>query len=142
MRVLNTIGKIEEEKITIFSNKSSYKIYEIAFIELKHEEVKIRKYIFLVLFIFNYIIYLNYCKDTFLEFFIVLMTLYFISFSLNINFKKYYLQLSFKNFKYVKVPIKKKELSNANILIEEYKKNYLKIDNMLLSKRENTNSKI
>lgn len=132
MKIPNTVGKIEEAKLTIFSTNCSYTIYDIAFMELKYEEIKIRYYIFFIFFILNYIIYLKFSVNVFINFIVVLAILFCFSFSFHINPKKYRLHLSFKNFKSVMVPIKKKELSDTEFLIKQFKKAYRKIDTVKL----------
>lgn len=132
MKVSNTVGEIEKTKLTIFSNNCSYNIFDIAFMELKYEEIKIRYYIFFIFFILNYIIYLNFSVNVFIDFILVFVILFCFSFSFIINPKKYRLHLSFKNFKSVIVPIKKKELSDTKFLIKEFKKAYKKIDTVTL----------
>lgn len=135
MNECNTLGKIEDSKLTIFSNNCTYKIYDIAFMELKYEEIKIRYYLFFMFSILNYIIYLNFSVTEFLDFFYVSLILFCFSFSFHFNPKKYRLQLSFKNYKIVMVSIKKKELTDAEFLIEEFNKAYKKIDLIIISEK-------
>jgi hypothetical protein len=130
-KVIKTLGEINGTKLTIFS-KESYNIYDIAFIEIKNKEINIRHHISFIFFVLIGIIYLNCSESTFYNSFWVLTIIYFFSFSLNLNPKKHYLRLSFKNFKTVLFSIKKNQLTDAAVLIELYKKAYQNIDKMQL----------
>lgn len=126
-KIMKTIGEIDGTKLTIFSKKS-YNIYDIAFVELIHKEINIRHYISFAFFVLIGIIYFNCNESIFFNLFWGLTIIYVFSFTLDVNPKKHYLKLSFKNFKTVLFSIKKNQLTDAVVLIEEYKKSYQNID--------------
>lgn len=131
----NTVGTIDGDKLTLFAKKRTYDIYDYAFFELRYNEIKIRKYIFSLLFLLNAIVFVIFSENVFINIFGISTILSCLSFALNINPKSYYVQLSSKNFRFVTVPIKKSQIDDAVNLIEDFKKFYKIIDDMELKKR-------
>lgn len=126
----NTVGTIDGDKLTLFAKKRTYTIYDYAFFELRYDEIKIRKYIFSLLFLLNTIVFVICSENVFLNIFGISTIIFCLSFAFKINPKSYYVQLSSKDFRFVTVPIKKSQIDDADNLIEEFKKVYKIIDDM------------
>jgi hypothetical protein len=130
------IAKIQDFQLVLIKSQKKYDIHDIAFIEIVKEELKFRKYIFLTLFLLNVVFYFNTRLTTFfLNIFIISVLI--LVFIFKINPSKYYLSISFKEFKYIKVPLQKKNKHEAENLIKEYKIEYKIIDEIKLNEKSN-----
>ena len=130
------IPKIKDKQLIIKQHHTSYAIYDIAFIEIIKEEIKYRKYVFLVLVVLNMICYLITDND-FFDFFLALSMLIFCAiFIIKKTPIRFHLLISFKRFYQIKIPLQKKQLKEVGDLIKAFKQQYQIIDKLMLDKHK------
>lgn len=127
------IPKIINKQLIISTDQEGLNIHDIAFLELISEEVRFHRYIFLMLLIFNMLLYFIIKTDFFLNVLVLFISIFLVK----KNPLKWHLLITLKEFKYIKIPILKQQLQEAEKLIEEYKFQYQMIDKLNLKKNIN-----
>ena len=133
----NSLGKIEGDKLIFFQRSKvvSYEIYDIAFFELHYKEIKIYFYFLsIIIILINLIIYYNLKSDFFYFFSFLSIMIWLLNLKIGKK-KEYYVLLCFKDFKEVSFSIKRKQLIEANKLIDSYKIKYKDIDELRFSNK-------